>query len=296
MRTFWTPHLRTAAAYLLTAGAALLPAPTLHAAPPELAIDFSGVGYRGGVTPPVAPAILWLLPSGGDDTVAIQAALDRVGARRPDANGFRGAVLLGAGTYRVSGPIRLGASGLVLRGQDATLLATGIDRRAVLVLEGTGVPTEAAPLAVASDVPVGATTLPLVSIDGLTVGDRVFVRRPSTKDWLRTLGMDSVPGRFHEVRLDWTEGSRDLSWDRRIVALDAKAHAITLDAPITMPLEARFGGGYGGPVPMAGAAPARGRREPHDRQLVRRATITRTRSTPGSASASTGWRTPSSGT
>jgi Family of unknown function (DUF6298) len=75
------------------------------------------------------------------------------------------------------------------------------------------------------------------------VGGRVLVRRPSTKDWLRFIGMDSLPGSFHEVRLDWTEGSRDLSWDRRIVALDAKARTVTLDAPITMSLESRFGGG-----------------------------------------------------
>src|SRR5262245_59083927 len=58
-------------------------------------MDFSIAGYKGGgVVLPVAPVSQTVSPSGADDTAAIQAAIDAVSSRSPDANGFRGAVLL----------------------------------------------------------------------------------------------------------------------------------------------------------------------------------------------------------
>jgi hypothetical protein len=58
-------------------------------------MDFSQAGYGGGgVRLPVSPVAVTLAPSGGDDTPAIQAAIDQVSAMPPDARGFRGAVLL----------------------------------------------------------------------------------------------------------------------------------------------------------------------------------------------------------
>src|SRR5215472_11625337 len=59
-------------------------------------MDFSSSGYMGGgvVLPDqVAPVQQVLDPSGGDDTVAIQAAIDAVSAL-PSVDGFRGMVLL----------------------------------------------------------------------------------------------------------------------------------------------------------------------------------------------------------
>src|SRR5881396_2422944 len=80
-------------------------------------MDFSYAGYRGGgVRLPIAPVAATLRPSGGDDTASIQAAIDQVSSRAPDARGFRGAVLLLPGTYNVSATITIAASGVVLRG------------------------------------------------------------------------------------------------------------------------------------------------------------------------------------
>ena len=80
--------------------------------------DFSFAGYRGsGVAIPKLPVAETLLPVTGDARAAIQAAIDRVSARVPDANGFRGAVLLKSGRYEVNGSLLIKASGVVLLGE-----------------------------------------------------------------------------------------------------------------------------------------------------------------------------------
>ena len=63
-------------------------------------VDFSHAGYGGGgVALPDVPARIVLGPEGGAHRQRIQAAIDAVSAMAPDANGFRGAVLLRPGEY-----------------------------------------------------------------------------------------------------------------------------------------------------------------------------------------------------
>src|SRR6516165_12214577 len=63
-------------------------------------MDFSFAGYQGGgVALPSAPVQATVNPSGGDDTAAIQAAIDAVSALPLDANGFRGTVQLAPGAF-----------------------------------------------------------------------------------------------------------------------------------------------------------------------------------------------------
>src|SRR5690242_13815543 len=70
-------------------------------------MDFSAAGYGGGgVELPNVPVRKTLRPSGGDDTPAIQAALDAVAAM-PLKDGFRGAVLLTAGNFICSNTLYL---------------------------------------------------------------------------------------------------------------------------------------------------------------------------------------------
>ena len=79
--------------------------------------DFSYVGYRSGNVPlPEVPVKLSLAPVERDATRYIQAALDSIGRMPVDAEGFRGALLLEAGRYEVSGQLFLRADGVVLRG------------------------------------------------------------------------------------------------------------------------------------------------------------------------------------
>src|SRR5581483_874831 len=80
------------------------------------------------------------------------------------------------------------------------------------------------------------------SVAGLAAGQRIVVRRPSTKEWIVALGMDQFTGNYKEQRLDWVPGSRDIEWERTIAAVDAATKQVTLDAPITTALEAKFGG------------------------------------------------------
>src|SRR5215510_3927581 len=80
-------------------------------------LDFSYAGYKGGgVALPVVPVAQTISSVSGDNTSHIQAAIDAVSSRTPDANGFRGAVLLQAGTYSVSGTLHITTGGVVLRG------------------------------------------------------------------------------------------------------------------------------------------------------------------------------------
>src|SRR6187551_859230 len=77
--------------------------------------DASHAGYGGGgVAIPTLPVRETLWPVPGDNTQHLQAAIDRVAAMAPDANGFRGALLLRAGYYRMATPVRIQASGIVL--------------------------------------------------------------------------------------------------------------------------------------------------------------------------------------
>src|SRR6516225_4136618 len=72
--------------------------------------DFSMVGYQTGIVPlpdtaggVSVPIQASLDPSAGDQTARIQSAIDQVSQLPMDANGFRGAVLLTAGNYPISG-------------------------------------------------------------------------------------------------------------------------------------------------------------------------------------------------
>jgi hypothetical protein len=214
----------------------------------EVRIDFSHAGYGGGgVRVPSAPDLLRVRPTGRDDTALIQAALDRVASMPANAQGLRGAVLLDAGRFRVAGQLRLRASGVVLRGRGAgltTVVATGQGRRTLVEVGGAEPPSTGAPVRVTDEkVAAGGRVLTLEVVEGLTAGDRVVVRRPSTKEWIEALGMNKAEGSFADQRLHWTPGSRDLVWDRVVASVDAGAKRVTLDAPVTTALERRYGGG-----------------------------------------------------
>src|SRR5215469_14087172 len=85
-------------------------------------MDFSWAGYMGGgITLPdqVAPVQALVEPSGGDDTAALQAAIDAVSAV-PIIDGFRGTVLLDVGQFNISSALHIRASGVVLSGMGSS--------------------------------------------------------------------------------------------------------------------------------------------------------------------------------
>ena len=95
--------------------------------------DFSYAGYRGGgVAIPTVPVQETIWPVAGDNQTNVQAAIDKVSALPPDQYGFRGAVLLRAGYYKMATPVKVQASGVVLRGEGMGDTGT--------ILVGTGNP------------------------------------------------------------------------------------------------------------------------------------------------------------
>ena len=80
--------------------------------------DCSHAGYGGGgVVIPSVPVKATIWPVAGDNTENIQAAIDKVSAMPLDRNGFRGAVVLRAGYYKMATGVTIKASGVVLRGE-----------------------------------------------------------------------------------------------------------------------------------------------------------------------------------
>jgi len=230
------------------------------AAGAQQAIDFSYAGYGGGTAIPTARAVLSVRPGGGDDTELLQGALDRIGRMAPRPDGYRGAVLLQPGRYRVAGQLTMRTSGVVLRGSGgATIVATGKGRRTLTEIGGRVDSVVGAGLRVADqDIAPGGRTFTLESVGGLKAGDRVAITRPSTAEWIDALKMRGLPGNYANQRLDWTPGSRNLLWDRTVTEVDAVRRRITVDAPITTALERRYGGGTvarvtsGAPMARAG--------------------------------------------
>jgi hypothetical protein len=193
----------------------------------------------------MVPAAISIRPTGGDDTVLLQQAIDHVSALPPRENGFRGAVLLRPGRYRVAGHLELRTSGVVLRGSgNTTIVATGKGRRTLIEMGGVADAATGAPVSITDEtVPAGGMALTLESTTGLRPGDRIVITRPSTAAWIAALGAAGFAGAYANLRLDWAPGSRNLVWDRTVAAVDPARRQVSLDAPITTALERRYGGG-----------------------------------------------------
>jgi hypothetical protein len=212
--------------------------------------DFSYCGFAGGERPiPNAPVRVVVEPKPGDSTARIQKAIDYVASLAPDSNGLRGAVLLLKGRHEIMGGLCISNSGVVLRGQgmskDGTVLvAAGLDRRTLIRIVGKNDrsnPSGKSWSVLDSYVPVGATTFHLESGTGLKVGDTLDIIRPSTQTWIERLQMVNFGGVQGDWRLVWKPGSRELTWDRTVTAIDGDS--VTVDAPLTTALDKQFGGG-----------------------------------------------------
>jgi hypothetical protein len=211
-------------------------------------LDASHAGYKGGgVGIPTVPIRETIWPVLGDNTEHVQAAIDRVSALPLDSDGFRGAVLLRAGYYRLATPLSIRASGVVLRGEGmgdtGTILigtngsALGGGRRTLLTIGGaSGVTTQDGTAQAISDdyVPVGARRFMVRSAQSFRPGDSVIVRRIGNQEWIDVIGMGE-----DNDGATWQPFNVDL--DR--VVVDVQGNTITVDAPITSAIDERWGGG-----------------------------------------------------
>lgn len=224
-------------------------------------IDFSRAGYRGGgVAIPWVPVVRTLNPDplGGDDTVRIRAAIAEIAAMPLSSAGFRGALLLTAGAYRISERITISASGIVIRGEGqgtggtvvtyTTTSVYGVDPYAILFyFDGSSGWTKVANTETPitdTVAPAGTFTLNLGSTEGLSVGSRIIVRRTPNQAWIDLLKMKAV---FWRPRTDggpvsdWLPEDFEVEAPRIVTAIIG--NTITLDSPLTQAIETQYGGG-----------------------------------------------------
>jgi len=209
--------------------------------------DFSYAGYKNGNVPiPDVPVIKTISPSPGDNTDSIRAAIIELSdnTKYPvNAQGIKGALLLSAGVYRVSGTIEVNVSGLVLRGvgdgEDSTkntiIYATGNTphQRTVLIAGGasetkwSGVFAGTQSTDIVSDtIYVGGRTFTVANAANLNVGNNIIIYHPVTQAWLNAINgggtADDPP---------WTTGTAvPIVYNRYIVAISG--NTITIDAPV----------------------------------------------------------------
>jgi hypothetical protein len=204
-------------------------------------MDFSHAGYRGGgVSLPNVSAARRLQPSGGDDTPQIQAAINEVSRLPRNAEGYRGAVQLGAGTYQVSGALKVSASGIVLRGVGSgeggtTVVVSGPPHR-FLDIGGTGSWQPEGRRAAITDayVPSGADSFQVDSAAGFKSGDTVLIERPVTEAWIRFMNMDTLT-RDGQAQV-WIKPGTVHTTDRVITRVSGRR--IALDVPLSDSLDA----------------------------------------------------------
>jgi hypothetical protein len=211
--------------------------------------DFSHAGYRGGNEPipnrPATSAIVLERPveeNGVRKLVigqSVENAVRRLCQQPADATGYRGTLLLSPGMHVVTGPIRVTASGVVIRGSgpETVLFARGTDRRAVIAVAGRGEPERGSAVKIADAyVPVGATSFSVESAEPFRVGQSIEILHSSPKAWIAAVEMDRFPSRDKGSYLDWKPGTLDQRVERVVAKIDG--NSITIDAPLPVSLDA----------------------------------------------------------
>ena len=202
-------------------------------------MDFSYAGYEGGgVRIPVVPVKRIVAPGGLHNAAAIQQAIDAV-SRLPLHNGFRGTVLLTAGTYSCRHTIVIRTAGVVIRGagvKKTIIRMTGGPHLCIAVTGARQPEYSGRPMAVANRyIPSGTMWLPMGHrVSGLLAGEYIVIRHPITRRYIHFMGMDRL---FRNGRRQhWVSGT--ISTLRRITAI--RGHRIGLDAPLTDSLNPQF--------------------------------------------------------
>lgn len=205
-------------------------------------IDYSSAGYRGGgVALPKVPVRITVAPSGGDDTAAIQSALNTVAALPLDWRGFRGAVLLAPGYFNVSATLILNASGVVLRGSgsgpDGSVINMTGNPFTLLNVVGSGEYVRGTPVSITdSYIPSGARSFQVNDASGFKVGDNILVSRPVTEAWVAFMNMDKLVR--NGLPQTWLAPGTEILTDRRIAGI--WGNRIILDAPLTDSFDSQY--------------------------------------------------------
>jgi hypothetical protein len=214
-------------------------------------MDFSTVGYKGGIVPlpdyaALGVPINTVTPIAGDNLAHLQTAINQTAALPLNSNGFRGVVQLTAGTYNLSAGLSINTSGIIFRG-----VGDGASAASNTILSYTGtsqinliqVDSPATRQTVANTthsvidkvVPVGATSFTVDSTTNWNVGDAILITRPSPQEWINAIGMN-------QLAEPWQPGSKNQSYERKITYIDQAQRRVFFDAPLVNSLESQYGG------------------------------------------------------
>lgn len=205
-------------------------------------IDFSYAGYMGGgVRIPDVTAKITLSAKPGDNSDAIQQAIDEVSKMKP-VNGFRGAVVLQPGTYDCEKTISINANGVVLRGSgsgaNGTILNLTGKAHACIMVRGRVQTKATGDSTIISDkyVAAGTHSFSVKNISGFRPGDTIRITRFITPDWVAFMGM-------HQLVRDgkkqtWISG--DIQTERVIKKIEK--NRITVDVPLNDSYDSKYTG------------------------------------------------------
>lgn len=213
--------------------------------------DFSHVGYQyGDDTIPYVDVKVTVNPVEGDDAATIQAAIDAVAAMPLDEHGFRGAVLLKAGTYQVETELVINASGIVLRGEGDTdagtvIIAAGKVKRDFIIIDnGLSRVIDASTKVNISEsyVPLGRQHLVVADASAFSAGDDIVIYRPGTQKWISDIKMDQISSRDDGGATNqWTPSSYSYNFERTLTAVSGDT--LFFRNPVVMAMEDQYGGG-----------------------------------------------------
>ena len=204
--------------------------------------DFSGAGYKGGgIEIPLIPVVKTIEAIQGDNTAHIQSAINEVAALPIGQNGFRGALLLKAGSYQVNGTIRINQSGIVLRGEgdgDNSSKHTIIfgkgntpHQRTILIAGGGSLTRWSEQVSgtktniTTQKVFVGSRSFSVENVSPFNVGDNIIIYHPITEAWI-----NAVQGGGTATDSAWTvRDSINIIYNRYITGISG--NEITVDVP-----------------------------------------------------------------
>ncbi|SHM66363.1 DUF6298 domain-containing protein [Flavobacterium pectinovorum] len=206
--------------------------------------DFSYAGYMASekAIPNVENKIF--VPKQEEDaTQRIQAAIDYVSNLKPNKSGFRGAVLLDKGTFKINGTLFIKKSGVVLRGSGnnengTILLGTGLKREAVIRILGIDDKKLGETFEFNTKyTPLGTKIIQLKNASKLKPSDEIIITKPLTANWIKELKMDDFGSETGWI--GWKKDDWDISWNRVVTKING--NEVTLNAPLTMTLDDVYG-------------------------------------------------------
>lgn len=242
-------------------------------------MNYGGVGYKGGgeeiPNVPVRKIVRPLKNPQDDAYTMIQEAIDFVSGLPLREDGTRGTVYLSEGVYRISQPLYVRASGVVIRGAGAgdfeeheepfngvnsnyianeepevgitKLISTwktkGFDKTeagTLIVFRGNDGITSGAIVEV-MDQYAATDVIHLSDLSPFNVGDSVIIKKKVNENWAKAMHMDKIDA--GATNSNWIQSINQFNFtsERRIVAMDLINQTITLDTPLSDALDRRWG-------------------------------------------------------